>query len=92
MKRIVLLPGPWHSATGILEAARRQLDRKMSMRKLFTSKLQSVGPMGAWTRLMLPFDVEKALGSRGRVSVRGTINGFPFCTSIFPNGDGTHDD
>jgi hypothetical protein len=60
------------------------------MRKLFTARLLSVGPTGAWTRLMLPFDVEKAFGSRGRVSVKGTINGFAFRTSIFPNGDGTH--
>ena len=60
------------------------------MPKTFNAKLQSVGPTGTWTRLMLPFDVEKAFGSRGRVSVKGTINGFPFRTSIFPNGDGTH--
>jgi hypothetical protein len=60
------------------------------MIKSFTDRLQSVGPTGAWIRLMLPFDVEKAFGSRGRVSVKGTINGFAFCTSIFSNGDGTH--
>jgi hypothetical protein len=60
------------------------------MVKKFTAKLQSVGPSGAWTRLMLPFDVEKDFGTRGRASVKGTINGFAFRTSIFPNGDGTH--
>jgi uncharacterized protein YdeI (YjbR/CyaY-like superfamily) len=27
---------------------------------------------------------------RGRVSVRGTINGFAFRTSAFPNGKGSH--
>jgi hypothetical protein len=40
--------------------------------------------------MQIPFDVEKAFGSRARVSVRGTLNGFGFRSSIFPNGDGTH--
>jgi hypothetical protein len=40
--------------------------------------------------LRIPFDVEKAFGSRARVSVKGMINGFAFRTSIFPGGDGTH--
>jgi hypothetical protein len=39
---------------------------------------------------VVPFDVREAFGSRGRVPVRGTINGFPFRSSIFPVGDGTH--
>jgi Domain of unknown function (DUF1905)/Bacteriocin-protection, YdeI or OmpD-Associated len=60
------------------------------MSKRFQAKLQSQGPSGAWTRLNISFDVEKAFGSRGRVSVKGTINGFAFRTSVFPNGDGTH--
>lgn len=38
----------------------------------------------------VPFDVEKAFGSRARVAVRGTVNGFPFRSSVFPQGDGTH--
>jgi hypothetical protein len=38
----------------------------------------------------IPFDVEKKWGSRARVSVRGTINGFQFRTSIFPDGKGGH--
>jgi hypothetical protein len=60
------------------------------MVKRFAAKLQSIGPTGAWTKLDLPFNVEEEFGSRGRVSVKGTINGFAFRTSIFPNGDGTH--
>ncbi|HYY93864.1 MAG TPA: DUF1905 domain-containing protein, partial [Pyrinomonadaceae bacterium] len=31
----------------------------------------------------IPFDVEKTFGARGRVPVRGTINGVPFRSSIF---------
>jgi hypothetical protein len=34
----------------------------------------------------VPFDVEKTFGSRGRVPVRGTINGFAFRGSLFPMG------
>jgi hypothetical protein len=60
------------------------------MAKTFNAELESVGPTGAWTRLILPFNVEKEFGSRGRVPVKGTINGFAFRTSIFPNGDSTH--
>ncbi len=34
----------------------------------------------------LPFDVYGAFGTRARVAVKGTINGFPFRSSIFPMG------
>jgi hypothetical protein len=66
----------------------RQMKPESSTR--FTAKLQAQGPAGAWTKVNLPLNVEKAFGSRGRVSVKGTINGFAFRTSVFPNGDGTH--
>lgn len=56
----------------------------------FVATLEPVGPDGKWTRVDLPFSVEEVFGKRGRVSVRGTINGEEFRTSIFPNGDGTH--
>ena len=42
------------------------------------------------TVIKIPFDVEKTFGTRARVPVRGTINGFAFRSSIFPSGDGTH--
>ena len=63
---------------------------KTSARKTFKAKIVGQGPGGAWTRIDLPFDVAKAWGSRGRVSVKGTINGFAFRSSIFPSGRGTH--
>jgi hypothetical protein len=56
----------------------------------FKAKLQATGEGGAWVRLQVPFNVEKAFGARGRVSVIATLNGKSFATSIFPNGDGTH--
>ena len=59
-------------------------------RKKFTARLESIGPGGSWTRMQIPFDAAAAFGSRGRVAVCGTLNGFAFRTSILPNGDGTH--
>jgi hypothetical protein len=55
----------------------------------FTTKVEAIGPGGAWTRIALPFDVPKAFGSKGRTSVRGSINGCQFRSSVFPNGDGS---
>jgi hypothetical protein len=42
------------------------------------------------TGIRIPFSVEKEFGSRARVPVRGTINGFAFRSSVFPMGDGNH--
>ncbi|HEX8336597.1 MAG TPA: YdeI/OmpD-associated family protein [Pyrinomonadaceae bacterium] len=38
----------------------------------------------------IPFDVEKTFGARGRVPVRGTLNGAPFRSSAFRMGGGCH--
>jgi hypothetical protein len=56
------------------------------MKKLeFTVKLEGEeGSSVTW--LNAPFDVEKVFGTRARVPVRGTINGFPFRTSLMPMG------
>jgi Bacteriocin-protection, YdeI or OmpD-Associated/Domain of unknown function (DUF1905) len=58
--------------------------------KSFRAKIQAIGPGGAWSQLIVPFNVEKEWGSRARVSVAGTMNGFAFRTSIFPDGKGRH--
>lgn len=60
------------------------------MRQKFEAKLQGKGPGNAWTFLPIPFDVEKTFGSKARIPVTGTINGFPFRNSLMPEGDGTH--
>lgn len=52
--------------------------------------MTSKGPGGAWTFLPIPFDVQQVFGSKARVPVSGTINGFPFRNSLMPEGDGTH--
>ena len=38
----------------------------------------------------VPFDVEKTFGARGRVPVRGTLNGAPFRSSLFRMGGDCH--
>jgi hypothetical protein len=58
--------------------------------KEFKARLTSRGPKGAWTFLEVPFSVEEAFGSKSRIAVSGTLNGFPFQNSLMPNGDGTH--
>src|SRR5579863_9216368 len=58
------------------------------MKKLeFTVKLEGRGTSVSW--LNPPFDVVKVFGTRARVPVRGTINGFPFRSSLMPM-DGCH--
>jgi hypothetical protein len=56
------------------------------MKKLeFTVKLEGKeGSSVAW--LNAPFDVGKVFGTRARVPVCGTINGFPFRSSLMPMG------
>jgi hypothetical protein len=60
------------------------------MPKRFKAKLTGRGPNGAWTFLPIPFDVEAVFGSKARLAVAGTLNGFAFRNSLLPNGDGTH--
>jgi hypothetical protein len=42
------------------------------------------------TGILIPFDVQKVFGTRARVPVRGTINGFAYRGSISPMGGGCH--
>ncbi|HUK30857.1 MAG TPA: YdeI/OmpD-associated family protein [Candidatus Acidoferrum sp.] len=59
-------------------------------KKKFKTKIVAIGPSGAWSEIQIPFSVENEWGSRARVSVRGTMNGFAFRSSIFPDGRGGH--
>src|SRR5687767_4386548 len=56
----------------------------------FTGKLTAEGPNGAWVFMEVPKEASEKLGSRGRVSVVGSINGFAIRTSALPTGRGTH--
>jgi hypothetical protein len=61
-----------------------------STEQRFKGTLNGEGPNAAWTFMRLPTAVSKAFGVRGRVPVRGTLNGFAFRSSIFPDGNGGH--
>jgi hypothetical protein len=56
----------------------------------FTATIRTQGPGGAWSFIDIPFSVEAAFGSRAATKVKGTLNGAPFRSSLFPNGDGSH--
>jgi hypothetical protein len=60
------------------------------MQQKFKTKLSAIGPGGAWTILPIPFNVAEVFGTKGRVPVAGTMNGFAFRNSLMPEGDGTH--
>jgi hypothetical protein len=59
------------------------------MPKKFKAKAEPAGPNGAWCFVAIPFDVAEVWGTRGRVRVKGTINGFLFRSNIQPM-DGRH--
>jgi len=56
----------------------------------FRAKLWAPMEGKRWTFVTLPKSASAQLPRRGRVSVTGTVNGFPFRTSAFPDGDGSH--
>ena len=41
---------------------------------------------GVVSAITPPIDVKETFGTRGRVAVRGTINGFPYRSSLMPMG------
>ena len=43
-----------------------------------------------WTFVTMPKTASEKLPKRGRIAIQGTINGFAFKTSAFPDGDGSH--
>jgi hypothetical protein len=50
-------------------------------------KVTLVGQEGSSaTGLIFPLDFEETFGTKARVPVRGTINGFPFRSSLMPMG------
>ena len=55
----------------------------------FSIKLEAVENSEVVPRFTLPKKESAKFGTRSRVAVAGTINGFPFRSSIFPTGTGT---
>jgi hypothetical protein len=56
----------------------------------FQGELIARGPKGAWTYMPVPLDVPALFGTKGMVPLIGTMNGFPFRTSLMPAGDAQH--
>jgi len=59
-----------------------------SRRQTFTVQLIGRGPSGAWIHMDMPFSVEEVWGTKARIAVRGTVNGFPIRSSLMPRGKG----
>ncbi len=48
------------------------------------------GANATWMVAYMPFDARTEFGTGGIIRVQGTVNGFPFHSSIFPSKRGTH--
>jgi len=56
----------------------------------FEATLVRPDQAGAWTYLVVPFDVRQVFGSAAQVRVKGTLNGASFRGTLLPRGGGAH--
>jgi len=61
-----------------------------SAAKNFSAILEREHSGLGWTIIRIPFDATKTWKMRGRLKVRGEINGFAFRTTLFSDGKGGH--
>ena len=64
--------------------------KRKAIEKSFKATLERMPSNLGWVIIRIPFDVSKVWGVRGRLRVKGEINGFPFRTALFPTGRGYH--
>ena len=60
------------------------------MKKKFRGVLEPDHTALKWVIVKLPFDAAKVWTTHGHLRVKGTINGFPFSTSLFGSAQGGH--
>src|SRR5580658_7828314 len=60
------------------------------IKKSFQAALERLRSNLGWVVIWIPFPVQKVWGTRGRLRVRGEINGFTFRTSLFPKRNEKH--
>jgi Domain of unknown function (DUF1905)/Bacteriocin-protection, YdeI or OmpD-Associated len=58
--------------------------------KKFRAEIWRPEGVGTSFFITVPFSVERVWGTRARVAVKGTVNGFAFRSSVMPYGDGHH--
>jgi len=58
--------------------------------KSFKATLERIPSRFNWVLIRIPFDVSKVWGTRGKVRVKGEINGFAFRAPVFPTSKGYH--
>jgi len=63
---------------------------KASKPRSFSAPLERLRSGLGWIIVRVPLDVAGAWGTRGRLKVKGEINGFAFRTSLFPTREGQH--
>jgi uncharacterized protein YdeI (YjbR/CyaY-like superfamily) len=61
-----------------------------TVKKSFRATLERLRSNLGWVIIWIPFNVHRVWGTRGRLRVRGEINGFAFRTSLFPTRKGEH--
>src|SRR5436309_3533909 len=72
------------------KALHKTLKAKPLKAKSFEAVLERMPDRLRWVIARIPFDAAKLWGKRGQIRVQGEINGFPFSTTLFPDGQGGH--
>src|SRR6185369_10208282 len=62
----------------------------MARATTFKATLEPLRGNLGWVIAKVPFDVQKAWGTRSRLKVKIEVNGIPFRTSLFPTREGKH--